>query len=307
MSNRFQRWLFFLGLVGMTASPHAASLFRGTMNLPTLRELLPGTQEMAPWVTSGEPLVYPPDRLAEYVAGRANLYLEYGFMRLLSQAYEAGSEAMVVDLFEMDDAEAAFGIYSLYRDPASAALDIGDDGLELDYQIAFWQDQYYVVISGNASDAEARTERARFARLISQRIGVHARPPELLHDLPPEHIVPRSQGLVLGWSAFSKRLYLQSQNVLAIDGRGAKAAFASYADRNDRAQLMMIHYQDENLARQYDRVVRGILARKYRRVRNTPFFKDGKGGFYGTRCRGPFLLIYYRASSQDFLRRLLSR
>ena len=51
-----------------------------------IKLLLPALQELPGWQLSAEPQVYDGDKLFELINGGADIYLEYGFSRVVSVA-----------------------------------------------------------------------------------------------------------------------------------------------------------------------------------------------------------------------------
>lgn len=56
---------------------------------------------------------YEGEGLNEYLSGAADLYLEYGFSRLLIENYMFVKDKATLEVYKMGDAASAFGIYSL--------------------------------------------------------------------------------------------------------------------------------------------------------------------------------------------------
>lgn len=69
---------------------------------------LPGIQ------LAGEPEIYQGEDLFDLINGGAEIYLEYGFVKVASQNYSEmkGNSSLRVEIYEMTDPEAAFGIFS---------------------------------------------------------------------------------------------------------------------------------------------------------------------------------------------------
>ena len=69
---------------------------------------LPGIQ------LAGEPEIYNGKELVDLAGRGAEIYLEYGFVKMVSQNYSEiqANSSLRVDIYEMSDPEAAFGIFS---------------------------------------------------------------------------------------------------------------------------------------------------------------------------------------------------
>jgi len=151
-----------------------------------LHEPLPGhARAQAP------PAFYNPDSLYQYIDGGADIYLLYDFKNLLHQDFKSGAAELTVDIYQMDNTEDAFGIYSAERSPTYKFISTGVEGYRDKGVLNFIEDHYYTKLS--ASGANADTLLDQFARLLSERIGGMRTLPALLEKLPRENRVPHSE------------------------------------------------------------------------------------------------------------------
>jgi hypothetical protein len=186
-----------------------------------------------------EPSFYKPDTLYQYIDGGADVYLLYDFQVLLHQDFKAGASDVTADVYDMGKPEDAFGIYSAERSPKYNYIPIGAEGYRSKGVLNFFQDRYYVKLSGSGTSADAQLDQ--LARTLSTRIGSRTSPP-LLSKLPKLHRVPHSEQYIrkdpLG-HAFLAPAYVVSyaytpkENKLlvsvAADTAGAKARLEQLA------------------------------------------------------------------------------
>src|SRR5438270_5808702 len=76
----------------------------------------------------GQPSLYKPDNLYEYIDGGADVYLLYDFQQLLHQQLKDGGAELTADIYEMRTPEDAFGIYAAERSPSYQFIMLGVDG-----------------------------------------------------------------------------------------------------------------------------------------------------------------------------------
>jgi len=91
----------------------------------------------------------------------------------------------------MGKPEDAFGIYSAERSPKYNYIPIGAEGYRSKGVLNFFQDRYYVKLSGSGAGADAQLDQ--LARTLSSRIGGSRTPAPLLLKLPQSHRVPHSE------------------------------------------------------------------------------------------------------------------
>jgi len=77
--------------------------------------VLPEDNSVAGWVKSERLLRFEKNNLFDYIDGGAELFLEFGFDKLLVQRYKRvggkGDEEIAVEIYEMESPESALGIY----------------------------------------------------------------------------------------------------------------------------------------------------------------------------------------------------
>jgi hypothetical protein len=102
----------------VAVQPAAAADFKG----PGAH--LPHPEAAAGWKQSGKVRYYKKDNLFELINGAAEQYLEYGFKELATADYvspEAGAgKTITVEIYEMNDALGAFGLFSRQTGEAAA-------------------------------------------------------------------------------------------------------------------------------------------------------------------------------------------
>ena len=148
-----------------------------------LRSLLP--EVSGEWQRQGEFLEYAGDELFDYINGGAELYYEYGFVRVIVQDYRvSGEHNLSLEIYEMEDSESAFGIFSFKRSTGGKNIEVGDQGRLEDYYLNFWKGKYLVTITG--FDEEEVTVRGlqTVAQAVDERIQNGGTLPSFLNLLP---------------------------------------------------------------------------------------------------------------------------
>ena len=118
-----------------------------------IANLLP--TELAGWHKSGRNRVYGPDNLHDYINGGAELYRSYGFRGMLGRTYTRKDQPdIVVDIFDMENAANAYGVFTHSRE--SVAADFGQGSQHDPGYLLFWRDRYLVSI---LASPETETKR----------------------------------------------------------------------------------------------------------------------------------------------------
>lgn len=137
------------------------------------------------WEQQGPTRSFAADDLFEYMDGNAEGYLIYGFLRMQGVTCKSGSDSLVIDVSEMSDAEAAYGIFAANRDPNRPVAAIGMGGQIQPRRATFAKDRYYVELAASP-DKDHTPALQAFVAAIEKRIAGRTAPPDALAWFPAE-------------------------------------------------------------------------------------------------------------------------
>ena len=183
---------------------------------------------------------YRAKELYLYIDGGAELFLEYGFRLVMVAEYRKGeSSSIILEVYQMNDAPAAFGIFSLRSGDSAGPIDIGTEGCADSYYIMYWKDNIYVSVTASDSSAECRRGLETIARLADQKIFRIGEKPAIVQSLPDKGLLRgRYFRGPLGLAA------IRSVNVIemfpAVEG-----VSGTYAD----GAVILLRYADESAVR----------------------------------------------------------
>lgn len=118
----------------------------------------------------GTPERYSAKELYGYINGGAEIYLEYGFRQVTGQRCTQKSHELQVDIYEMVNPEAAFGMFSVLRGRCGATLPGTEWHCVTPQQILFAKGAYLVSIVPYDRAAETRTAAMQAAKALVSRI-----------------------------------------------------------------------------------------------------------------------------------------
>jgi len=225
------------------------------------------------WQQQGALRHFTTDNLYEYMDGNSESYFAYGFTQMQGVTCKSGENTLVIDISEMVDADAAYGIFSGNRDPGHPLEKIGMGGQILPRRGTFAKGNYYVEISATP-DADHTPELTAFIDAMAKLLDGRSTLPDALAWFPPEKLVsarmiPES---VLGVRLLKRGYVAQYDQgkafvVLEKSPESALAVMAKLRQRYATAQAAQV--ADEALQLQ-DKYLGGIC-----------FFRKGKyiGGY----------------------------
>ena len=153
--------------------------------------------QLAPGWTQSEAIhSYTADNLYDYKDGGAEGYLIYGFAGMKSLNCKSGDNTLTIDISEMSDADAAYGIFATNSDPRLPIAKIGMGGQVQPQSASFAKGKYYVEIVVNSADPNTihTAELTALVNRMARRIEGRETPPEALAWFPQENLT--SAGLV---------------------------------------------------------------------------------------------------------------
>ena len=127
---------------------------------------------------------YTKESLFGYMNGGAELYLEYGFDRMVVSEIDIDGTEYKVEVYKMDGPEAAYGIYSVsvFRCDTSGHLDAY--ACQTAYQLQLCKGEYYISIINNSGKAVAADQSIRLAKILLPPVrGNSFGPGDFLHDM----------------------------------------------------------------------------------------------------------------------------
>jgi hypothetical protein len=144
------------------------------------------------WEQSGAIRQYDSGNLFEYKDGGAEGYLIFGFVRMSTVDCKSGANTLTIDLSEMTDADAAYGLFAANLDSASPISQIGMGGQVQAQSATFAKGSFYVEIVEVAADANADDSSTLrgIASTLEMRLPGRMTPPAQLRWFPSDNVAP---------------------------------------------------------------------------------------------------------------------
>lgn len=248
--HRFLAVLLIFGFsIFLCASDTRSSL---TQNLI---EFLPSSGEVKEWERDGSPQEYSGDALYEYINGGAEIYHDYGFKQVVVQDFKnRNGDSISLEIFEMEDAESAFGIYTFKTRSEEKKVPLGSDGQLSDYYLNFWKGNLLVTITGFDEDEKTMEGLREIARAVDAKIKISGERPRLVSVLPEEGLFPTSikyfqgnLGLYNSYPFFTKDVFHLKEGIKG-DYRGGYTVYVINSGKaeNDQKKFedVMKHFEE---------------------------------------------------------------
>lgn len=199
------------------------------------------------WKVTAKDQIYNRDNLYDYIDGGAELYLSYGFKRVINRTYsKSGQPDIVVDIFDMGTSQNTFGVFSHSRETVDKTFGQGSQCAE--GLLLFWKDRYYVSLLAHPETVESKRAIFDLARKIEMAIAKEGPLPEILTLLPQQSLVRESIRYFHHYVWLNSHYFVADRNILHIN-ENTDALLAKYGERGKRYLLLLVQYEKDKDAK----------------------------------------------------------
>jgi len=209
--------------------------------------ILKSVTETSRWSPADKPTQYDEKNIETIAGKRAATLRRYGFVGTTTQNWKAPDANVRVILYEMADASAAYGLFTLERaaaQPGPTSVPVGTEGFRAGNRVVFWQSKYLVILEGLPASA------VEFARIIGERILGRSRKPPVSQHLPPENLIQGTDRYVVDEASVGRELGLDP-GALGFDD-SVEIATADYRVSEETAHLVLLMYPTQQVAKKYE-------------------------------------------------------
>jgi len=259
-------------------------------NKKDILALLPDQNQLKGWKPFGEPQYAKGEDLFLLINGGAEIYYEYGFKQAVIHSYSHEDESSVnVEIYEMEDAESAYGIYSFKIGEEGKDISVGTQGRLEDYYLNFWKGPYVVTLIGFDNDSTTQQSLKKIAGLIDDTIAEKGTPPALINYIS-ELSYPYSKiTYIEGNLGLYNQYEFDTKNIFGV----SKGVVARY----ERYQLFLLHYADSSEREQWLQTAEDHLKENnkfsdYTKIDKGFTIKDSQDQLVRVTSCDNFILIY---------------
>lgn len=240
----------------------------------------PKAGEAADWKLAGETQQFEGDDLFLLINGGAEIYHEYGFVRVLAAAFENNEgKKLNLEIYQMADDASAYGIYSFKTAPGGIVVDSGDEALLEDYYLNMWRGHFLVTVIGFDSSPETLAGLKAMAAAVAGKMKQAGHRPDVVSLLPQASMEPGAVTYLEGPLGFYNRYSIDPEDILGI----RQAAFGQYGD----AFLLVAQYPNaRERAKWFEKAQ--VCIKKNSQMKN---FKQTEGIFYFNDANGQLTVI----------------
>lgn len=209
-----------------------------------MREFVP--TEIYGWKAQDEVEVYDRKSIFDYIDGAGEIYLLYGFRKVMVfRLVKASDATILVELFDMGSPEDAFGVFSHAHE--GEEIGIGQGSEYRGGVLCFWKGNFFVSIFSERETPQAKRAVFDLAQKIAENIKATGAKPKLLEFLPDEGLVNKSVRYFHLHASLNYHYFVASENILKLNQK-TEAVLARY--RPDQSYLLCIRYRNQKQAKE---------------------------------------------------------
>ena len=206
-------------------------------------QILPGDGFAAGWNKSAPVRAFISQDLFNHIDGGAELFLEFGFAKLLVQSYGNGTSELTAALYEMESATAALGIYLMKMGKETPFPEIAARNSSEDAQLTILKGRYFIQVDNFSDKPAPRATAVSLANALLARLALE-KPEPILDGLPAENLIPGSERLIRGPYGLQPYFTFGEGDILQLNGK-IFAALAEYiAADGTKYNRLIVPYAD---------------------------------------------------------------
>ena len=260
-------------------------------------------KKLQDWIAEDKDEIYNRETLFNYINGGAELYLTYTFKEALVRRFVNARQPdmeIVLDIFDMDSSEEAFGIFSSEREDEE--IGIGQDSEYGGGLLRFWKDRYFISMVVLGDEQAAKPVMFELAHTVADAITSTGNKPLILDNIPKEGLIEREIRYFHAVNCLNNYYYIASENILNL-GKNTQCVFAPYRMDQETGYLLLVQYVNEQQA---EAAYESFLEIYMPEARETGFAQMENKKWTMAKINGQYIMIVFEAPDKDRASKLLS-
>ncbi len=199
---------------------------------------LPDNNFVAGWYKSEAVQTFTKNDLYGYIDGGAEIFFEFGFVQLLVQRYQKDEHELGLEIYQMENAEAALGIYLMKKGQETPIAAIPARNSSSRYQFMLLKANYFILVNNFSGNEAILPSMITLSQKVLAAISA-GKPVKLLERLPAAGLVQGSELLIRGPYALQPIFTFGEGDVFKLDGK-IFGVVGDYVDLSGNAWTRLI-------------------------------------------------------------------
>lgn len=208
-----------------------------TLTPAALQNLVPTS--LFQWSVAEPSRTYTGREIFHYMDGAGEVYLAYGFQRLLVQRYaRTGQEEILVEVFDMGVPRNAYGAFTNMQG-RGPSVEIGQSGEYKSGLLNFWKGRYFVCVMIDMENDDAKKAVFGIAAMISETITEQGQIPDIVALLPQGEYLPETLRYFYRNEILNIHFYVADKNLFHLNETTDAVLVRT---KSNKSYLLLIQY-----------------------------------------------------------------
>jgi hypothetical protein len=182
-----ERRVLLILLGGLAAIAGFSCSGEQTLDRAESASYLPESIDSLDLQRESEIATYRGDSLFEYINGGAELYHVYEFREVSTASYRMNGIELIVDLYQFDDTQGAYGLYSMLRADGMKTVSVGVQGFIGGGTLDFTKGKFLGRFTSFEDVSQIEDRMIQFGRVVAGKLPGDEDKPELFALFPSEN------------------------------------------------------------------------------------------------------------------------
>jgi len=272
------------------------NLFLGTCAMGDLSDFLPA--EINSWKQQ-EIQTYNAETLFQYINGGAELYISYGFEKMMSCIFVRENNSDIhVDIFDMQNSNNAFGIFLHFRETIDSTY--GQGSQYMYGNLLFWKDRYFVSILASPETEESKKAFELIGKHIADKIENTGTIPTIINLIPKENLIKESIRYFRHYIWLNSYYFISDKNILNID-QDTEVVLAKYQHEKQQSILLIVSYKNETDS---NKAIENFIEQYLPDLRTNTILQLEDDSWVGYQIQGKLISIVFSSPSEAEVNKL---
>jgi len=208
---------------------------------------LPEDGFLPEWKKEEKIIRFSPENLFNYINGGSELFLEFGFKELLVQNYRKAEQEIGIDIYKMENPEAALGIYLMKCGKETPLPEIAARNSFDIHQCAALKSNYFVLVNNFKGNKALIPVMVKVMQTLLNSIS-DIKTETVLAILPEKGLIKGSEKIIRGPFALQAIFTFGQGDILNLGGKTFGAVADYQNSQNDTYTRILIPYPDKETA-----------------------------------------------------------
>jgi hypothetical protein len=199
------------------------------------------------WIVQKPVRKFVAEQLFSHINGGAELFLEYGFKKLIVYRYTYENISLELEIYEMENANAALGTYLSKTGQETPQEELSVRNTANQYQLVFTCGMYFVMVNNFSGNKQLVPLMTQLSKIIIHQIKI-AENEKLFSYLSEKNIIENSQTIFRGPYGLQSVYTFGKGDVLLLKGKIFGVAANYSTDSTDYITKLVIPYPSFVLA-----------------------------------------------------------